>query len=132
MSHRLQLTVVPGELVVCRLAPDAEVHAWVPSSGFVTVSRTDAELSIVCDATAVPSPPADGVRVQAGWCCIRFEGPFAFTQTGILLSVLGPLAEAGVGVFALSTFDTDYVLVPHEAVDASVAALEAAGHVVAR
>lgn len=131
MAHRLQLSVVPGELAVCRLAAEASVPPWLPTHGFVSVTRTAEELSIVCDATVVPSPPGPEVRVQAGWRCIRFEGPFAFTETGILLSVLAPLAGAGVGVFVLSTFDTDYVLVPQDALDATVVALEAAGHIVA-
>ena len=130
MSRSLALVVEPGELAVCRLAPQAAVPPWVPVAGFVSVTRTVDELSIVCDASAGPRPPAGDPSVERGWRRLRFEGPFAFTETGVLLAVLEPLDGVGVGVFALSTFDTDHVLVPGEALDRAVAALRGAGHTV--
>jgi hypothetical protein len=125
----LLLAVQAGELAVVRLAPDAPVPAWVPVTGFSTVSRTADELSVVCDAAAVPDlGPA--VPLEAGWVSLKLQGPFAFTLTGILAAVLVPLADAGIGIFALSTFDTDYVLVKQHHLDGAVAALRAAGHTV--
>ena len=73
---------------------------------------------------AVPA----GVRAQCGWRCLRVRGPLAFELTGVLASLAAPLAAAGVPIFALSTFDTDYLLVPGERLDEALAALGAAGH----
>ena len=72
--------------------------------------------------------PADEPRVERGWRALRLQGPFDFALTGILLSVLEPLAAAGIGIFAVSTFDTDYVLVKDDQLGTAVDALAGAGH----
>lgn len=126
MSPALRLVVLPGVLAVARLAPEAEVPSWA-AEGVLTASvRTPGELSVVCAAEAVPA----GVLVQGGWRVLRLEGPFAFELTGILSAVLLPLAAAGVPIFALSTYDTDWVLVPGERLGVAVSALRASGHTV--
>jgi hypothetical protein len=86
------------------------------------VIRTAAEVTVVC--ADVP----DGVRAERGWRALAVEGPLDLALTGVLASLAGPLADAGVPIFALATFDTDYVLVLATAADAARAALEAAGH----
>lgn len=126
MSTSLRLSVRPGELAVVRLEPSAPVPSWVPDDGFTTVTRTADELSITCDAAAVP--PDLTHPQERGWVRLELEGPFAFHLTGILAAVLVPLAAAGVGIFALSTFDTDHVLVKQEQLAAAVDALRDAGH----
>ena len=73
-----------------------------------------------------------GVRAEPGWRLLELAGPFGFAETGILASILDPLARAGVGILAVSTFDTDFVLVKDEALEAAIAALEEAGHQVTR
>ena len=118
-------SILPGEWAVARLAADAPMPAWASAPApFLSVTRTGAELSIVAPAAAVPA----GVRAEGGWTVLRLQGPFAFDQTGILASFATPLAEAGVGLFAVSTFDTDYVLVKTARLSAALAALLAAGH----
>ena len=120
-----RFSVLPGEWAVARLAADAPVPAWAAAPApFASVTRTSAELSIVAPAAAVPA----GVRAESGWTVLRLQGPFAFDQTGILASFATPLAEAGIGIFAVSTFDTDYVLVKTARLSAALAALRAAGH----
>lgn len=121
---RLRFSVVPGSFAVLRLAPDAEVPPGVLAPPFHSVTRTPAELSVVCPDEALP----EGARAERGWAILALEGPFPFELTGILASILVPLAKAGVGIFALSTFDTDYVLVKRERLDDALAALAAAGH----
>jgi uncharacterized protein len=120
----LQLNVLGGRYAVSRLPGDSPVPPWVPTTGFCSISRTADELSIVCDEAVVPAH----VQHQGDWMCLALVGPFEFTLVGILTAVLIPLRDAGVGIFALSTFDTDYVMVAATKVDAAVAALRAAGH----
>lgn len=122
----LTLHVLPGEYAVCRLAPETPPPAWAWAGPLASVTRTPAELSVVCRAQDVPP----GVEAQGGWAALELQGPFAFTLTGILASVLTPLRDAGLGIFALSTFDTDYVLVPGAQVRRAAEALRAAGHTV--
>lgn len=121
---RLTLSLLDGRFAVCRLAPGDEIPAWAVSGAFTSITRTRDELSVVCAEGAVP----EGIRCEGGWRVFQIEGPLDFGMTGILASVAVPLAEAGVSVFALSTFDTDYVMVREESVERSFAALVAAGH----
>ena len=124
MTRTLDLTLEPWELAVSRLPPDAPVPDWAMRGALYSITRTPAELSIVCAADAVP----EGVRAEKGWRCFRFAGPIAFDETGVLSSVAAPLAAAEIGIFAISTFDTDYLLVPGRKLEAALLALEAAGH----
>lgn len=119
--HRL--TLLPGTFAVCRLEPDAPVPAWAAGS-FSSVTRTTDELSIVCDQAVIP----DGVRCERDWRCLKLAGPIPFTTVGVLASLVSPLADAGISVFAISTFDTDYVLVKAEHFEKAVVALRLAGH----
>ncbi|WP_189642332.1 ACT domain-containing protein [Deinococcus piscis] len=120
----LTLTLLRGEYAVCRLNPAEPLPAWATEGEFWTVSRTAEELSVLCAAQGVPA----GVQAQAGWAALKLEGPFPFDLTGILSSVLDPLRDAEIGIFAVSTFDTDYVLVSRAQLAGAMAALRAAGH----
>lgn len=111
-------------LAVCRLGVEEAEPAWASGGDFSAVVRTPGELSIVCEETAVP----EGVKAERGWGVIELAGPFAFGLTGVLASVLGPLAEAKIPIFAISTFDTDWVLIPGEHTEKAVRTLTAAGH----
>jgi uncharacterized protein len=82
------------------------------------------ELSIVCEDHRVP----DGLRVERGWVALKLEGPFPFSMTGVLASFLQPLAEGKIPILAISTFDTDYVLVKRENLERAARALGVAGH----
>jgi hypothetical protein len=120
----LRFSIVPGDFAVCRLAPDAPFPVWAVRRGIASVVRTPDELSVVCPMEDIQP----GATVEGPWACIKLEGPFPFDQTGVLASVLDPLADAGIPIFALSTFDTDYVLVKTEQLEAATAALVRAGH----
>ena len=121
------LRVIPGNYAIGRLAPDAAIPEWADGPGFVSISRTAEELSILCPAERVPL----AIRSEPGWHGFQFVGPFAFNQTGIAASVLQPLAEAAIGIVLVSTFDTDYLFVKIEQAGRAAEALTAAGHVVA-
>ncbi len=118
------LTELYGDYAVARLDRGEPLPAWADGDGFVSISRTDDELSVVCRAGRVPA----SVRHQAGWICFKLVGPFAFDETGIALAVIRPLSEAGVGIFLVSTFDTDYLLIKSENAELARELLTAAGH----
>ena len=122
----LPLTVLPETLAVCRLPADAPVPAWTSGDGLVSLTRTGDELSIVCPAGRVPR----GVPAEGGWRAFRVNGAIPFGVTGILAGLSSPLATAGVPIFAISTYDTDYVLVKAADLPRAVSALERAGHAV--
>jgi uncharacterized protein len=124
---QVALTVVAGTYSVCRLGPDAPLPAWAAGGPLVSVTRTPDETSVVCPAAAVPA----GVRCEGGWRCLRVAGPLDFGMVGVLAGLVGPLAAAGLSVFVVSTFDTDYLLVKEERFDAAVGVLRRSGHVVA-
>jgi uncharacterized protein len=119
----LKFRQLPTTYAICRLPPDA-TPALTTATLFTSITRTADELSIVCPADQAP---LNG-KCEASWTCFKLEGPFSFALTGVLASFLGPLAQRGVPIFAISTFDTDYVLVKEEHAIAAVESLKAAGH----
>jgi hypothetical protein len=122
----LQLGVLPALFAVCRLGPEEPVPQWATAGDFSSFSRTADELSIVCREDVVPA----GVRCQRGWRCLRVAGPLDFALVGVLASLLVPLAAAGISVFAVSTFDTDYLLIPDADLPRATEALQRAGHTI--
>jgi uncharacterized protein len=122
----LTLSVMPGLYAVCRFDPGESIPAWAWQGDFVTVSRTPEELSVLCAEGGVP----EDVQAERGWRCLKLAGPFDFALTGVLASVLGPLAEARISILAVSTFDTDYVLVRADRLEQALHALREAGHTV--
>jgi uncharacterized protein len=130
---RLPLVLLDEPLAVCRLSPDDPVPAWALASRPVSVvARTASELSLLVAESSVPPAGArePGLRVEGGWRAFMVRGPLPFDLVGILASLAQPLAEAGVSIFALSTFDTDWLLVKAADLARARAVLEAAGHVV--
>jgi L-ascorbate metabolism protein UlaG (beta-lactamase superfamily) len=125
-SPILTLTVLRERLSICRLRAGAEVPAWATGTSFFSVTRTEDELSIVCPEEDVPG----GVSQERGWRALKLEGPFSLSMVGILSSLAAPLAEAGASIFAISTFDTDYVLVREGQLDLAVDTLRENGHLV--
>jgi hypothetical protein len=120
----LTLRVLAGELAICRLPADAPMPALAARAPLLSITRTAEELSIVCPAADAPP----GAEVEASWRALRVAGPLDFALTGILAAIAAPLAQAGISIFAVSTFDTDYVLVREAALDAAIEALRRAGH----
>src|SRR6476659_2514424 len=102
----LTLSILPDTFAVCRLAPGTAIPSWATNGPFASITRTADELSIVCPESSVP----DGVQHESDWSCIKIEGPLDFALTGILVSVAAPLAHVGISIFAISTYDTDYLM----------------------
>jgi len=122
------LTVLRETLAIVRLAADAAPPSWATSSEFFSVTRTSDELSVVCPADRI----ADSIAAERGWRALKVKGPFALSEVGVLAALTANLAASGVSLFAISTFDTDYLLVRREQLDNAVAALQSAGHRVDR
>ena len=108
MQHKLNLSILPETLAVCRLNPESTIPAWaVEKPSFFAITKTREELSIVCNQTLVP----EDITAERDWNAFKVEGPLNFSLTGILADLSMPLADAGLSIFAISTFDTDYILV---------------------
>ncbi|MFD1148789.1 ACT domain-containing protein [Saccharothrix hoggarensis] len=126
---RLIVDVRPGEYTIARLPADAPVPAGLlDAPGLVSVTRTPDELSVVCPSERAPETAA----VQPGWRLLTVRGPLEFTLTGIMAALSGELAAAGVSLFALSTYDTDHLLVKAGDLGRAVRALRASGHEVTK
>jgi uncharacterized protein len=123
----LKYSVLPGKFAVCQVADGAEIPRWAWSGEFCSVTRTAGEVSIVCAENLVATDH-EGIVVEGGWVALGLEGPFPFAMTGVLESFIQPLAQAGIPIFAISTFNTDYVLIKNENVKAALTALATAGH----
>jgi uncharacterized protein len=121
---QLKFRQLAGSFAVCRLPAEAPMPASIESDSFISITRASDELSIVCGIEHVP----ENTKCESPWSCFRLEGPFPFSLTGVLASFLDPLAKAGISIFAVSTFDTDYVLVKEESVPAALKSLREAGH----
>lgn len=120
----MRLDVMPGRYAICRLAPDAPLPPILLGSALVSVTLTPNEVSLVCpDDDAPPDAVVDG-----GWRALRVAGPLDLTLTGVLASLAQPLAHAGLSLFAVSTYDTDYLLVRESTLTQALDALRAAGH----
>jgi|SRR5271156_1941567 hypothetical protein len=125
MTRRaLRFSRIPGQFAVFQLPANAPLPEWAWRGAFTSLTRTVDELSIVCAADGVPQQH----KPTTPWACLKIEGPFSFSEVGVLSSFISPLAEKGVPIFAISTFDTDYVLVGEGYVETALQALTDAGH----
>jgi hypothetical protein len=124
VPEQLRLVLLDGTFAVCRLGPDVPIPTWAAGGPFVSVTRTATELSLVCSEEAVP----EGVCCERDWRCLRVAGTLDLSLVGVLSSLLDPLAAAGVSVFVVSTFDTDYALVKQLDLERAVEVPRRAGH----
>lgn len=117
---QLRLKVLPGRLAVCRLDAAGPIPPWFRPGPLAGLTWTEDELSLVIQEDLVP----EGVKAERGWRAIKVLGPLDFSLTGVLSSIAAPLARARISIFALSTYDTDYVLVQDKDLNAAKAVLE--------
>lgn len=121
-QHRLKFRQLKGPYAIVRLAADAAVPDWATRGEFNSITRTADELSIVCLKKNLPSD----IHSPHSWQCFKLEGPFAFSETGILLSFIKPLSSSEIPIFAIATYDTDYVLVQDEFIETLLPQLQSA------
>jgi hypothetical protein len=121
---QLLLSVLPERFAVCRLGPDEAIPDWVFSTSFWSITRTDEEVSLMLQEEFVPS----SWKAEKGWRCLKVLGPLDLSLTGVLASLSTPLAQAGVSIFAISTYDTDYLFVRNTDFDKAQEVLAEHGH----
>ncbi len=119
----MDLELLPAELAICRLGATEPMPKWARGA-LVAFVRTGEELSVVCDSASMP----DGLDCSRGWRAIRVAGTMDLSLTGVLARLLVPLGDAEVPIFAVSSFDTDYVLVPASRLEQARETLTSAGH----
>lgn len=120
----MNLEIVTGLYAIVRLEPNVEVPGWATGGTFTSVTRTGDELSLLCEQKKVPA----GIKAERNFRCLKVKGPLAFSETGVLASLAEPIANAEVSLFALSTYETDYLFVKNEQIEAAIKALQNAGH----
>jgi hypothetical protein len=125
-KRSFELSLLPERFAICRLAPDAVVPEWATRGEFFSITRTSDELSVVTETVLVP----ERLRTEVSWRVMKVRGPFDLSEVGVLAALVAPLATAGVSVFTISTFDTDYLLLQCSQLREAVASLRNAGHTV--
>ena len=122
---QLSLSLLPDQYAISRLEATMALPSWVSSTAFSSITRTADELSIVCREDDLPAD----IPAERGWRCLKVEGPFDLSSAiGVLAALATPLASSGIGIFVVSTYDTDYLLVKDQQLDQATLALSAAGH----
>src|SRR5229473_3793678 len=127
-TRHLELTLLSERFAISQLDAGSPIPVWATQGPFFSVTRAGHELSIVTELSRVPV----GVQSQRGWHVLKVRGPFVLSEIGVLAALATPLAEAKISLFAVSTFDTDYLLLASETLPAAITALERAGHIVCR
>ena len=107
LPENLVLTILPSRLAISRLSAKEPVPPWAQQGSFSAIVRTDRELSLVCDEALV----SEDITTERGWRALRIEGVLSFSMVGVLAAIAVPLAGGGISIFAVSTYDTDYILV---------------------
>ncbi len=124
MFRHLKLQILPEPYAVARLAANAPFPEWADGPGFVSISRNEEELSVVCRQQRVPQ----AVQQTTGWVCIKLVGPFDFDETGVIAAVVNPLASTGLGVFIISSYEGEHILLRQEDLHVANRLLRQQGH----
>jgi hypothetical protein len=125
----MTLSLMATEYAICRLPASADVPLWPMQGKLFSITRTEDELSIVCEELLVREAEPQ-MKIERGWRCFKLHGPIPFETTGVIASITHPLAESCVSVFVVSTFDTDYLLVKTVAVEHVIQILRTADHII--
>lgn len=124
VENKLIMRVLKGDFAVCRLDNTEMIPDWSKNSEFFSITKTSEELSIVCSQDNIPKD----IKCEKDWRVIKIEGPLDFSLIGILASISTTLARSGISIFAISTYDTDYILVKRKDIDNTINALLSEGH----
>ncbi len=123
-EYKLKFIILPGKYGVCRLDDTRQIPEEIRRSKFYTITKTSEELSLVCCEDLIPI----GVNYEKDWKILKITGPLDFALVGILAAISGILAEEGISIFAVSTYDTDYILIKEPNLEKAITVLRAKGH----
>ena len=121
---KLNLSILEGLFTIHRLSHNCEIPDQIFRGQFYSISKSDEEISIVCSSSVL----LNSENSEPGWSCIKVLGPLDFSLTGILSEISAILAKNKISIFAISTFDTDYILVKSEKIQAAKKALQKTGY----
>ena len=125
----MKLSLLPPTFAICRLDPLDAIPVWALTGSFFTITRTDEELSIVCEEAVIdPEHGMTHIKIEPGWRCLKLNGPIPFETIGVIASLTKALADAGLSVSPIATYDTDYLFVKEDRVPNAIRALKNAGH----
>ena len=127
----MQLLLLPEHYAICRLAPASEFPMWGIGASLWSLTRTADETSLVCAESGMPAETG-AVVVSRGWRALRVAGSMDLGMVGVMAQLSSALAAAGVAIFVIATYDTDYLLVRADDLDHSLATLESVGYAVTR
>lgn len=126
MPTHQQLILRPQHFAIGQLPPDAPVPDWCPETGFSSITRTTDELSIVCEQQHIPH----NIKASRNWRLLQIAAQLDFSLVGILAGIATPLAEAGISIFSLSTYDTDYLLIQSDQIEQALEVLTSKGYMI--
>ena len=124
MATKHRISILPDRLTVCKLDQEAEIPSWARKHAFISITRTNEELSIIAPDALIP----EDLPRDKGWRCVKVEGPLELTLYGVLASLISPLARAGISVLAIATYNTDYFLVKETQLEQTVTILRTEGY----
>jgi hypothetical protein len=122
--RKLTLSLMPHKYAVCQLEPNGHIPTWALIGDFVSLTRTDHELSVVCMQENVPNE----IQAERNWRCVQVQGAFDFSAAGVHVSLAVPLAEAKISILAIATYETDYLLIQEDDLKRAEQVLKDAGH----
>ena len=123
-KKKMKINILPSTYSICRLSPNSQIPNWTHKGSFVSITKTTEELSVVCEESQVPSD----VKAESDWRILKVEGPLDFSLTGILSRISTCLAKAKISIFAISTFDTDYIMVKSSSLNEAISSLKKEGY----
>lgn len=119
-DRNLTLRVLDKTYAVCSLSKGEEIPVWALSGDFLSITKTEEELSIVCEEKNV----RQGIKYEGNWRILKIEGPLGFSLVGILAKIANIMSENNISIFAISTYDTDYILIKQGNINKSVEVLK--------
>jgi len=126
-QRQLQLSLLKDNYAICTLPNTAQIPDWALKESLASITRTDKELTIVCRQDIIPS----GLKSDLNWKCFKIDGSFDLNQIGVISSISSPLADAGISIYVISTYDTDYFLVQQHNLEQTISTLSNSGHSIA-
>jgi hypothetical protein len=127
-QRQLQLSLLKDKYGICTLPNTAPIPDWALTQSLASITRTEKELTIVCRLEILPSQYQSGLN----WRCFKIDGSFDLNQIGVISSISSPLADAGISIYVISTYDTDYFLIKEQNLEKTISVLSNSGHYITK